>query len=396
MTVDVPDGLTFPVPRRDPFHPPAEYLTAGRMSRCPLGYGGEAWLVNGFQATREILADGDSFSADNATAGFPALPMASKRRTPGHFLTMDPPEHTRLRQLVAAQFTPGRVRTLTPVMRRAVAGLVDGMVKTGSPADLVAELAVPLPAVTASEMLGTPLSDLDFFLRVTQELQAFEATPAQRVAAAGRMTRYLLAAIEQAHGGDSLLALLSAHLGGDEGFTMDELIGVANLVIIAGLETTAGLTGLTVLSLLRDPRQAALVRDDPPRRARAAVHEALRYWTLVQYGIARVATRDVEVGGRLVRAGEAVVLNLATANRDPAEFASPDTFDITRDARRQLAFGHGMHRCLGAPIAIAQTELAVAELMSRLPHLRLAVPEEQLEFRADMLIYGLRSLPVSW
>jgi cytochrome P450 len=126
------------------------------------------------------------------------------------------------------------------------------------------------------------------------------------------------------------------------------------------------------------------------------VHEALRYWTLVQYGIARVATRDVEVGGRLVRAGEAVVLNLATANRDPAEFASPDTFDITRDARRQLAFGHGMHRCLGAPIAIAQTELAVAELMSRLPHLRLAVPEEQLEFRADMLIYGLRSLPVSW
>ncbi len=390
MTTD----LTFPVPRRDPFHPPVEYAAAGDMGRCPLGYGGDAWLVNGFQATREILADGDSFSADNATAGFPAVPMASKRRTPGHFLTMDPPEHTRLRQLVSAQFTPGRVRALMPGMRRAVADLVDGLVASGSPADLVAKLAVPLPAVTASEMLGTPLSDLDFFLQVTEELQAFEATPAQRVAAAGRMTRYLRRAIEQAHGDGDLLGLLAAHLG--DGFTMDELIGVANLVIIAGLETTAGLTGLTMLSLLRDADQAALVRDDPPRWAKAAVHEALRYWTLVQYGIARVATRDVEVAGRLVRAGDAVVLNLASANRDPAEFAVPDSFDITRDARRQLAFGHGIHRCLGAPIAIVQTELAVAELMTRLPYLHLAVPEEQLEFRAEMLIYGLRSLPVQW
>ncbi|GLZ01162.1 cytochrome P450 [Actinoplanes sp. NBRC 103695] len=388
----------FPIPRRTPDHPPAEYREAGTMSRCPLSYGGDAWLVNGFQATREILASSDDFSADDTVDGFPAMPMASKHRTPGHFLTMDPPEHTRLRQLVSAQFTPGRVRRMIPAMRETVLDLVDRLIDTGPPADLIAGLAVPLNMAVASQMLGTPGSDAEFFLDVVRELQTFDASPARRKAAAGRMTQYLRRAIPEAadRGGDNLLGLLAVHLGTDEGFTLDDLVGVANLVIIAGSETTPALTGLTMFSLLRDPEQAALVREDPPRWAKAAVHEALRYWTLVQYGIARVAVKDVDVAGQRVRAGEAVVLNLPTANRDPAEFPDADTFDITRDMRPHLAFGHGIHRCLGAPVAVAQTELAVAEVMSRLPGLRPVVSEDQLAFRAEMLIHGLRALPVRW
>ncbi len=400
MSVDVPHDLVFPLNRRDPFRPPPEYIdpTGAEMRRCPLGYGGDAWLVTGLKATRAILADGVNFSADNATAGFPAVPMASKRQIPGHFLTMDAPEHTRLRQLVTAQFSAGRVRQLLPRMRAAVNKLVDDLVSCGSPADLIATVAVPLPAVTASEMLGTPLADLDFFLAVTRDLQAFNATAVQRVAAAGRMTRYLEKAILDARGrpDDDMLSVLARTLDAGEEFSLAELVGVANLVIIAGLETTAGLTGLTVLSLLTNQAQGDLVRSDPQRWAGPAVLEALRCWTLVQHGIARVATRDVDVLGHPVRAGDAVVLSLVTANRDPSAFPEPDAFDITRDARQQVSFGHGSHRCLGAPIALAQTELAVAELMTRLPDLRLARPVTELSFLDEMLIYGLRALPVSW
>ncbi|WP_349879210.1 cytochrome P450 [Micromonospora sp. HUAS YX12] len=317
---------------------------------------------------------------------------------PGHFLAMDPPAHTRLRRLVAAEFSAGRIDARRPQITDAVGELVRQFAAGPRPADLVAAVAVPLPAMTASEMLGTPLGDREFFMTCARDLQVHDATVAQRVAAAGRMTRYLegLISRKRRDPGDDVLSRLAAELDRDPSLSLAELVGVVNLVIVAGLETTAGLVSLATLSLLTDPAQFALVRSNPVRWARPAVVEALRFWTVVQHGVARVATRDVTVAGRLIHAGDAVIVSLASANRDPAVYPEADRFDITRDARQQIAFGHGVHRCLGSFVAEVQAELTITELVSRLPGLRLDEAPDRLTFLDDMLVYGLRELPVDW
>ncbi|MFC9285739.1 cytochrome P450 [Streptomyces sp. NPDC057052] len=389
---------SFPAPRTTPWHPPAEYTAepAGTVRRVPLSYGGEAWLVTDFATARDVLADHKRFSSDATLPGYPAFPLSSKRTVPGHFLSMDQPEHTRLRRLVAAEFSGSRVKKLRPALAANAAGLVDAVAAQEGPVDLVGAVAVPLPALSASDLLGTPLADRDFFLARTRDMQRHDASTAERVLAAGRMSRYLedLFTAKRAGGGEDLFSRLARDLG--TGLTMDELVGLANLIIVAGLETTAGLVSLTVLSLLSDERQGDLVRSDPDRWAGPAVDEALRYWTLVQHGVARVATQDAVLGGRRIRAGDGLVVNLAAANRDPAVFPDPDRFDLTREAPRQLAFGHGIHRCLGSFLAQAQARAAVAELLRRLPGLRLVDPPREADFLGHMLVYGLRALDVTW
>jgi cytochrome P450 len=388
--------VVYPGRRVDPYAPPPEFRSGPPVRRCTLAYGGWGWLVTGVSAARAILADSAGFSADTTRPEFPDIPLASKRTIPGHFLTMDAPEHTRLRQVVAAEFSPGRVRERQPMMQATVSGLVDDLIAIGIGGDLVKTVAIPLHGLMASRTLGTPVEDLDFFLSVARRLQLHEATPAQRVAAGGQMNRYLERAILASRGAatPNLLSVLAGAL--DDGFSLAELVGIANLTIVAGLETTAGLLSLTMLSLLAEARQGDLVRADPHRWAGPAVTEALRYWTVVQHGVVRVATRDVVVAGETINAGDCVVISLPTVNRDVEVYADPDRFDITRNSQQQLAFGHGMHRCLGAAVAQTQTKLAVVELMTRLPTLRLGCPVEELSFLDEMLIYGLRSLPVAW
>ena len=401
MRVSGPGGshLIFPLRRPDAYTPPPQYRApdGSELHRCTLAYGGAAWLVTGLHAAREILADTASFSSDATRPDYPAFPLGSKRAIPGHFLSMDPPEHTRLRRLVADEFSAGRVRRLRPSISATVAGLVDALVSQGSPADFVETVALPLPGITAAQMLGTPIEDRDFFLTQVGRMQRHDATTAQRVAAAGRLNRYLerLIIAKLRDPGEDLLSRLARAF--DEGETgLGEAVGMANLIVVAGLETTAGLLSLAVLSLLTHDEQAALVRSDPRRWAGPAVGEALRYWTVVQYGVARVATHDIEVAGCLIREGDGLVVSLPMANRDTTVYPEPDRFDITRDVRGQLAFGHGAHRCLGGFLAQAQAELAVAELLGRLPGPRLGVPAAELSFLDEKLIYGLRALPVAW
>lgn len=398
--------MLFPLKREDPFVPPAAYRSGEDEAplRVRLVYGGEAWLVTGHRTARAVLSDSTGFSSDSTRPGYPAFPLFSKRPVPGHFLAMDAPDHTRLRRTVAAHFTGVRTQARSEAMTATAAELVEAMRDTGSPGDLVSAVSVPLPCLSSADMLGTPLEDRDFFLACTRDLQRHDATQAQRTLAAGRLNRYLVKILEakMRHPGDDVLSVLAAAVSADrhpaeeDVLTLEEAVGVANLLIIAGLETTAGLLSLTVLSLLRDPGQFALVRSAPRQWAGPAVAEALRYWTLVQHGAARVATRDTELAGRPVRAGDAVIVHLASANRDPSAFAAPDAFDITRGTRNHLAFGHGAHHCLGSAVSQLQAELAVVELVTRLPGLRLAEPETAPEFLEDMLVYGLRSLPVAW
>ncbi|MFJ2095243.1 cytochrome P450 [Streptomyces sp. NPDC087901] len=392
-------ALVFPQIRPDPYTPPPQYRarSGAPLHRCTLAYGGEAWLVTGLKAAREILADSATFSSDTTRTDFPPFPLASKRHIPGHFLSMDPPEHTRLRGLAAAEFSAGRVRQLRPAIESAVSQLVDDMVSGGGPADVVEAVTLPLPAITAARLLGTPAEDRDFFLDCVRDMQMHDATPVRRAAAAGRLNQYLERLLEakRRDPADDLLSGLASEIG-QGNLSLADAIGAANLIVMAGLETTSGLLSLALLSLLTDEQQARLVRSDPRRWCGPAIGESLRYWTVVQHGVARVATRDTEVAGCPVRAGDAVVVSLPSVNRDPEVYPDPGRFDVTRDVQGQLAFGHGVHRCLGSFLAQTQAELALAELIGRLPGLRLAVPADELMFLDDMLIYGVRALPVEW
>jgi cytochrome P450 len=391
--------MQFPVARTDPYSPPAAYLAAADAAprRVRLAYGGQAWLVTGYHDARAILSDG-RFSSDATRPGYPNFPLASKRPIPGHFLAMDPPEHTRFRKLVASAFTGSAVRALRPGIREHAESLITAMMRHGSPADLIESVAVTLPALVAADLLGVPATDRPMFQTVARDLQLHEATAARRAVAGGRMSSYLddlITAKQRADGGD-LLSRLARPVTEAERLPRADLVGMANLILVAGLETTAGLLGLTVLALLRHRRQGELVRTDPERWSEPAVAESLRYWTVVQHGVARVATCDVEVAGTLIQAGDAVVVHLPAANWDPAVYPEPARFDVTRDAHAHLAFGHGMHRCLGGALAQLQAGVALAELIRLLPRLRLLDPAAEPPFRHDMLVYGVRELPVTW
>jgi cytochrome P450 len=388
--------VVYPARWETSHRPPAEYVTGPAIRRCRILYGGTGWLVTGMAAARAVLADSETFSSDTTRPEFPSVPLASKRPIPGHFLMMDPPEHTRLRRLVATELSPGRSRARTAAVTEVANTLVDELVAAGRGADLVETVAGPLAALNAATVFGIPVADTGLFTSIARRLQRHDATAAQRIAASGELNRYFARAIPAARGSTSpdLLRVLAAAL--DDGFELDELIGVANLTSLAGLETTAGLLSLTLLSLFEHPDQGDLVRADPRAWAGPAVNEALRYWTLVQHGVVRVATRGAVVAGQSIQAGEALLVSLPAANRDSAAYDRPHDFDLTRDARQHLSFGHGAHRCPGAPISTAQVELAVATLLTRLPGLRPACAPHDLSFLDDMFIYGLRRLPVTW
>ncbi|MEU8566864.1 cytochrome P450 [Streptomyces pathocidini] len=389
-------ATVFPTVRSDPYAPPRDYLSDGRpgIRRVSLRYGGTAWLVTDHPTARLVLAD-TRFSSDSTLPGYPSLPLAVKHRIPGHLLSMDPPEHTRLRRLVAAQFSAARVRESRPRFRASVRTLAEALAQSGTP-DLVADFAVPLPSAGLAPMLGVPMEDRGFFETCATDLQRHDATAVTRRVAAGRMEHYLVdqLAARGRNPGNDLLTHLAR--GVDDGFSTEELAGLANVIIMASLETTTGLFALTMLSLLRDRRQRERAVADPATWAAPAVREALRYWTIVQHGVARVATRDTELAGCRIRREDAVIVHLPTANRDASVYTDPDTFDMTRTQGGHLAFGHGVHRCLGSSLAENLVEIAVVEILLGLPGLCLSAPPDAHQFLDDMLVYGLRSLPITW
>lgn len=383
----------FPQARSDPAHPPAGYARDGTRQpwRIPLAYGGEAWLVTGFADARQILAD-PSVSSDPARPGYPNFPLATRERVPGHFLSMDAPEHTRLRSVVASGFTASSLRAIEPV----VAAMADRLVAASAavpPFDLISRVAVPLHGGVIAQLMGVPAEDQQLFQDCTRRLQRHDASAVSRIAATAKLSRYLtdaLARHDPAYANTMLGVLARSR---DAGAVTDaEAAAAASLILVAGLETSVGLCGLTVLALLRYRDQWDLVAGDPARWAVRAVNESLRYWGLVQHGVARVATRDVRVRGHVIHSGEAVVVHLPTANRDPGHFTDPNRFDITRAERGHLAFGHGPHHCLGAGLAQIEVSAALTALARHAPSLTLAQPEDELRYLDHMLVYGLEEL----
>lgn len=309
----------------------------------------------------------------------------------GHFIDLDPPEHTRFRRLLIPEFTVRRIRELRPGIQALVDQLIDDMLARGSEAELVEAFGLALPSLVICQLLGVPYADREFFQARTREMLSSDGDFHKPAFAIREYLDGLVTKAEQAPRDDLLGRLIT---GGR--LTHDELVGVMFLLLVAGHETTANMIPLAALTLLRHPDQLAVLREDPERWP-MAVEELLRYHSIVDWvAFDRVAVEDQEIGGQLVRKGEGIFVLGASANRDERAFERPDAFDVERGARHHVAFGYGVHQCLGQNLARAELEIALRALFERLPGLRLAVAEAELPAKYDGAIFGLTSMPVAW
>ncbi|MFF4381436.1 cytochrome P450 [Kitasatospora sp. NPDC001547] len=380
-----------------PFDPPPAYGQARQeepVSRVSLWDGSTSWLVTRHEDIKAVLSD-PRFSSDSTRPGFPFISAGARQLNTGRptIIRMDEPEHSRYRRMLTGEFMIKKVEALRPEVQRIADDLLDRMTEGRSHADLVREFALPLPSLVICLLLGVPYRDHDFFQERSRVLLHRSATPEQVTAAQAELVDYLvdLTEAKRARPDDGILSRLL-----ERGELSTEEIGsMGRLLLIAGHETTANMTALSVLALLRNPDQLDHLREHP-ESVPGAVEELLRYLTIVHSGLSRVATEDVDLDGVRIRAGEGVVCMVNTANRDEREFPGGDELDLTRDARRHLAFGFGGHQCLGQPLARLELQIALATVLRRLPRLRLAVPFEEIRFRGEMLVYGVHELPVTW
>ncbi|MCX5214874.1 cytochrome P450 [Kitasatospora sp. NBC_00240] len=397
-TPTAPAALALPAAHGScPFDPPPAYDQAARqgtVTPAELPDGAFCWLVTGHHEVRTVLSD-PRFSADARHPGFPFLTPGRRALavTNPSFIRMDDPEHARLRRMVTKDFLVHRVDAMRPGIQRIVDETLDRMTAAGATADLVTDFALPVPSLVICLLLGVPYEDHELFQAQSRTLLDNRATQSEVEAAQRRLIDYLteLAARKKREPADDMLSRLAAR----EDVSPAEIASTGLLLLVAGHETTANMTALSTVALLRRPEQAARLRADPGL-VRGAVEELLRYLTIVQSGLARVAVEDVDLGGTLVRAGQGVLAMLSTANRDEELFGAADELEVSRDARRHLAFGFGVHQCLGQPLARAELQIALETLLRRLPGLRITVPEEQLVFRGHSVVYGVDSLPVAW
>ncbi|MFI7136013.1 cytochrome P450 [Nonomuraea sp. NPDC050153] len=397
MSIELPP---FPGVRsgRCPFDPPTDYADwrEGEGLRRALWRGKPVWVVSRFADIREALSD-PRLSADDRTPGFP-LPPAAGSEVAQAFIRMDDPEHLRLRRMLTGEFTVKQMERLRPLIQEQVDHFLEQMISAGQPADLVSAYAFPVPSMVISLMLGVPYEDHAFFQDHSNTMVTADVTGQEQQAAVTALAGYMyeLVARKEREPGDDLISRQLQRVAAGE-ISRDTVVVNALTLLVAGHETTANMIALGTLALLENPGRLARLRaaTDPTEVANT-VEELLRYLTIVQDGIYRVTTQDITIGGQLVQAGEAVLINLPAGNRDASFSADPDTFDPDRNTRGHLAFGYGTHQCLGQPLARVELQIALPALLRRLPNLRLAVPLDQIAFRNNTITYGPHHLPVTW
>jgi cytochrome P450 len=320
------------------------------------------------------------------------------RRSGLSFILMDDPEHARQRRMVTGPFAIKRVAALRPAIQSIVDDQLDAMLAGPNPTDLVEAFALPVPSLVICQLLGVPYTDHGFFQENSRTIIRRTATTEQRTAATGRLVAYLSELVERklAEPADDLLSELAGRVRTGE-LTPSGAAQLGTLLLIAGHETTANMIALGTLALLRHPDQLAALRDtDDPALVATAVEELLRYLHITHNGRRRVALADIEVAGQVIREGEGIILANDIANRDPAAFDRPDLLDIHRDARHHVAFGFGVHQCLGQPLARLELQVVYGTLYRRVPTLRLATELDRIPFKHDGSVYGVYELPVAW
>lgn len=418
MTTTTTSGVSpLPDPARPPAPPGADPFTATGPGERQRAYaqlaavapvrrivlpGGElAWLVTSYDAVRTALADPRLVKGGPPPTGA-GMPVDASLAMNSDLLHLDPPDHTRLRRLVSTAFTRRRVEGLAPRIGEIADGLLDSALADGAGGpggvvDLVDAYAFPLPMTVIGELLGVPGGDVGEFRSWSGTIvSGAVVAPEEWIAAATALLGYVreLLALKRRAPADDLLSALVAVRDGEDRLSEHELTSMVFLLLLAGHETTVNLIANAVLTLLEHPAELAVVRADPSRTA-AVVEEVLRFEGPLQVATPRIAAKDLELGGVVVRAGELVVPGLLAAGRDPARFDDPGSFDPGRAREPQhLTFGHGVHHCLGAPLARLEARIALDRLLVRCPTLRLATPAEELTWRPSFLMHGLARLPV--
>ncbi|MFG2334352.1 cytochrome P450 [Streptomyces sp. NPDC048604] len=363
-----------------------------RRMTYPDGHVG--WLATGYPEVRAILAD-PRFSSryELLHLPFPGSPEGPlPPAPPGDMTGMDAPEHTRFRRLLMGRFTVRRMRLLAERVEEITAERLDSMERQGPGVDLVPVFAQPIPALMICELLGVPYADQETFQRQAATLMSMDVPMEERGAAMTGLMEYMHALVlgKRAEPTDDLLSDLAQ----DSDLTVEELTGLGAFLLAAGLDTTANMLAHGTFALLSNPAQAAALRAEP-EPAGQAVEELMRYLSIAHTTV-KAALEDVELAGQVIGAGESVTLALDAANRDPRRFDDPDALDLHRAATGHLAFGHGIHQCLGQQLARVEMTVALPALLTRFPTLRLAVDPKDVPLRTDMNIYGVHSLPVAW
>ncbi|MBF6050096.1 cytochrome P450 [Streptomyces sp. NRRL B-1677] len=371
----------------------AEARSGEGLLRVRMEYGEPAWLATRYADARLVLGDRRFSRAEGLHHDEPR--RGEGPRDTG-LLSMDPPDHTRLRTLVTKAFTTPRVEKLRPDVRALAEGLVAAMVAAGPPADLVEDYALPIPVAVICRLLGVPLEDRPRFRRWSDAaLSTSSLTGEEKTANRDELRAYMAGLIEQhrAHPADDLMTALIEARDVNDRLSELELTDLCVGILVAGHETTATQVPNFVLTLLGHPGALERLRTDPDLIP-AAVEELMRYVPLgAGASFARYALEDVEVGGTLVRKGEAVLVSVGAANRDAGRFADPETLDLGRTGNQHLGFGHGVHHCLGAPLARLELQEALRALVLGLPGLR---PAGDIVWKTEMLVRGPRSMPVAW
>ena len=393
----LPESAKAPLQRNgtEPLPWIAQVRATDPVHRLDLPFAFDVHLVTGYELTRSVLADQHSYSNDIRHL-FSAGGGASAEDIGGLGFT-DPPLHTRLRKIVTPEFTMRRLARLEPAIEDIVARQLDALEAAGPVADLARELSFPIPFQTICELLGLDYADRDAFAQLGG--QRFDATGGGAAAfgAVSAQRKLLMEAVghQRAEPGPGLIGQIIR----DEGDAISDvdLAGLADGIFTGGYETTAGMISLSTLVLLRDPEQAAAVRDGSRQDVDRVVEELLRHLSVVQVSFPRFAKQDMELQGRRIKAGDVVIASISGANRDPGwAGADPDRFDPLRTPRTgHLAFGHGLHRCIGAELARMELRIALPALLRRFPDLALAVPEQELSFRQLSFVYGVAELPVT-
>lgn len=400
MTELISDKL--PIDRETPFDPPAE-ITAirerARVSRLRYSDGHVGWLVTGHHQVREVL--GSPKFSNNPTKHHlldirfeGGAPEERREPQPGMFLSQDPPDHTRLRRMLQGQFTVRRMNQLADWIGTIVDDQIEHLRSFGGRADLVAEFALPVPSLVICALLGVEYDERHRFQEDTAKLLSLESTFDEAMAAMQRIQKFMgeLIVRKKENPGDDMISDLLAT--GEP--TDTEASNMAMLLLLAGHETTANMLGLGTFTLLEHPDQLKILQDEP-EIIDNAVEELMRYLSIIHFGPMRTATEDVEIDGHLIKAGETVLLHVPAANRDPEKFeGNPEELDLRRPATGHVAFGHGIHQCLGQQLARIEMRVAFSRLFKAFPDLRLDVAPAEVPLRTDMGIYGVHSLPVAW
>jgi cytochrome P450 len=379
-----------------PLAPPIEFENWREEPglRRAIWNGQPTWIVSRYQDIRAALVD-PRLSADTLPN---IISPSSEGSTPLIFARIDDPEHHRLRRMMTSQFTFRRTEAMRPQIQELVDHYLNKMIDAGPPADIVRDFALPVPSLVIALLLGVPPEDLELFQHNTSVGLDINSTEEQRVQGFVEMYNYIQELVERKarDPGDDLISRLIIDYVATGQLDHDTVAVNGVIMMQAGHETTANMIALGTVALLENPDTfERLGRTDDPAMIANAIEELMRYLSIVHAQVDRIATEDLTIGGQLIRAGDRLLMSLPAGNWDPEFVDSPETLDVDRKARGHLAFGYGVHQCIGANLARVEMQVAFATLARRLPGLQLAVPPGELRFKeAD--IYGMKELPVTW